>query len=162
MDLPDSRGIPLLRHTLATLAYRAAKTLRGAPNGFQHVRAAPATRSAGQILAHISDLVEWARRAADGQMDWRESQPDSWEREVARFFSALKALDDRLATQVPLACPPEKLFQGPIGDVLTHVGQLATLRRMAGSPVRGENYFRADIMTGRVGMEQSPPVEEFD
>lgn len=152
----------MLRHTLATVAYRAAKTLRGAPGGFQHVRATPTTRSAGQILAHIGDLVEWAMRAADGKMDWHESRPDSWEREVARFFAALKALDDRLATQVPLACPPQKLFQGPIADVLTHVGQLATLRRLAGSPVRGENYFQADIRAGRVGLEQSPPVQEFD
>jgi hypothetical protein len=162
MDSLENPGIPMLRHTVATLAYRAAKTLRGAPPGFEHFRAAPTTRSAVQILAHIGDLLEWARRAADGETNWRESRPNSWEMEVARFFTALKAFDDRLATQVALASSSQRLFQGPIADAFTHIGQLATLRRMAGSGIRPEDYFRAEIVAGRVGMEQAPPVREFD
>jgi hypothetical protein len=162
MDPLENPGIPMLRHAVATLAYRAAKTLRGTPPGFEHFRAAPTTRSAAQILAHIGDLLEWARRAADGETDWHESRPDSWEKEVARFFAALKAFDDRLATQVAPASSPQRLFQGPIADAFTHIGQLATLRRMIGSGVRPENYFRAQIIAGRVGMEQAPPVQEFD
>ncbi len=162
MDSHETTGIPMLRHTLATLAYRAAKILRGAPAGFGEFRAAPATRTAVQIVAHMGDLLEWSSRTADGQADWREAPPGAWDNEVARFFAALKAFDDRLAKPIPLACAPEKLFQGPIADALTHVGQLATLRRVAGSGIRGESYFRAQITTGRVGMDQPPPVREFD
>jgi hypothetical protein len=72
------------------------------------------------------------------------------------------ALDGELAGGAPAAFSAEKLFQGPIADAFTHVGQLALLRRLAGAPVRGENFVRADIVAGRVGAEQSPPALEFD
>ena len=75
---------------------------------------------------------------------------------------AVTAFDDYLASDLPLGYPPEKLFQGGIADSLTHIGQIAMLRRLAGCPIRGENYFRADIVTGRVGEKQSAPVQEFD
>jgi hypothetical protein len=81
---------------------------------------------------------------------------------MARFFAALEAFDRRLASDRALAVAPEKLFQGPIADALTHVGQIAMLRRMAGCPVRGENYFVAPIEIGRVGAEQAAPVKEFE
>jgi len=152
----------MLRHAVATLAYRAAKVLRGAPAGFENFRAAPTTRTAGQILAHMVDLLEWAKTAADGEAIWRESEPGAWDQDVARFFAALENLDEQLAAETPPATSPEKIFQGPIADALTHVGQLATLRRMIDSGIRGENYFRAEITVGRVGMDQAPPVREFD
>jgi hypothetical protein len=158
----ENAQVGLLRHTVATLAYRAAKVLRGAPAGFGHFQAAPTTRTAGQILAHMVDLLEWAKTAADGKPVWRESEPGEWENDVARFFEALKNFDDRLAAETPPATSPEKIFQGPIADALTHVGQLATLRRMIGSGIRGENYFLAEITIGRVGSDQAPPVREFD
>jgi len=152
----------MLRHALATLAYRAAKMLRASPPGFEHFRAAPTTRTAVQIVAHMADLLEWAFRCADGNPHWQTSTPQSWDAEIARFFAALKAFDDRLASPNPIAVPATRLFQGPVADALTHVGQLATLRRLAGSGVRGESYFQADIAPGRVGLDQSPPSREFD
>lgn len=150
-----------LRHAVATLAYRAAKVLRDAPR-FGDVRAAPSTRTASQIVAHMGDLLEWAVRAADGSAQWRPVSPGDWDGDIARLFAALKALDERLASDAPLACEAQRIFQGPIADALTHVGQLATLRRIAGSGVRGESYFRADICAGQVGPEQAPPAFEFD
>jgi hypothetical protein len=81
---------------------------------------------------------------------------------VARFFAGLERLDRRLADDEPLGYPPERLFQGPVADALTHVGQIAMLRRMAGSPVRAENYFKADIAAGRVGADQPSARVEFD
>jgi hypothetical protein len=151
-----------LRHTLATLAYRGGKAVRGAPRGFGKFRASPTTRTPGEILAHIGDLLDWGAALADGKHVWHGSKPRDWEREVARFFSGLKKLDRRLASKKPLGFSPEKLFQGPIADALTHIGQIALLRRMAGSPVRGENYFLAEIAAGRVGRKQPAPVFEFD
>jgi len=154
-------GLPLLRHALSTLAYRCGKTLRGAPASFAAFQASPATRTPAQVLAHIGDLLDWALLLADGKHAWHDSPPLGWEQEVARFFRALQALDARLAAGAPLGFPVEKLFQGPIADALTHTGQLAMLRRLAGAPVKGENYFRAEIAVGRVGPEQAAPAREF-
>jgi hypothetical protein len=152
----------MLRHTLATLAYRAAKALRGAPAEFAAFKAGPGTRTPGEIVAHMGDLLEWALVLADGRHAWRDSSPAAWDDHVARFFDRLEALDRRLASGEPLGCLPEKLFQGPVADALTHVGQIAMLRRMAGAAIRGENYFVATIAAGTVGVEQAEAKKEFD
>jgi hypothetical protein len=94
---------------------------------------------------------------ADGRRKWNNSEPLPWKREVERFFAALKACDDYLASTEPLQAPAERLFQGPVADALAHVGQLAMLRRMAGEPLATENFFIAEITEGRVGDDQSPP-----
>jgi len=154
--------IALLRHAVATLAYRGGKALTGAPAGFGDFRVGGTTRTPAQILAHISDLLDWAISLADGKKTWHDSPPLAWDQGRARFFAALEALDNRLASNSPLACAPEKLFQGPISDALTHVGQIGMLRRLASSPVRGENYHVADIETGRVGPDQATPKFEFE
>lgn len=152
----------MLRHTLATLAYRGGKALRGAPEGFAHFRAGARTRTPVEILAHVGDLLDWAVWMTRGEHRWVEVAPATWEEGVERFFAGLAALDAALVSDDRRAHPPEKIFQGPIADALTHVGQIAMLRGMAGSPVRGENYFRADIVAGRVGPEQAEPRREFD
>jgi|SRR5437660_1775375 len=152
----------LLRHALATLAYRGGKAVRGAPASFAEFRAAESTRTPVQILAHIGDLMDWGLSIARGQQKWHDSTPLPWDEEVKRFFSALKQFDDFLASQQPLQAPVEKLFQGPVADALTHVGQIAILRRIAGAAIRGESYFVAEIVTGRVGAEQAAPKREFD
>lgn len=151
----------LLRHTVATLAYRGGKTLRDAPDAFERFRAAEGSRSAGEILAHLGDLLDWSLVLAEGRHAWNDSPPLSWEEGSARFFDGLARLDGRLSAG-PLACPAGKLFQGPIADALAHVGQIAMLRRLAGAPVRGENYFKASIEAGRVGPEQLEAGFEFD
>jgi len=151
----------MLRHTLATVAYRGGKALRGAPPDFAEYRVAQGTRCPIEILAHLSDLMEWAISIAQGQQKWKDTRAAVWDGEVERFFAAMKIFDDFLASDTPLRADPEKLFQGPLADALTHVGQLCMLRRLAGSPVRGESYFIADIQAGRVGPGQSSPKQEF-
>jgi hypothetical protein len=155
----------LLRHTLATLAYRGRKAVKGAPAGFGEFHAesreGAGVRTPGEILAHIGDLFDWALSIARGQQTWQNSTPLPWEKEVDRFFAALKKFDDFLASSEPVQAPLEKLFQGPVADALTHVGQIAILRRMSGAPVKGENYYAADIAAGRVGAEQAQAKREF-
>ncbi len=151
-----------LRHTVATLAYRGGKTVRDAPEGFATFKIGEKTRTPIEILKHLGDLLKWARLLAQGPYKWEEVPPRPWDGEVERFFEELKQLDDYLATEAPLGNPAEKIFQGPIADALNHVGQIAMLRRLAGSPVRGENYFKAEIVAGRVGPEQSSKRVEFD
>jgi hypothetical protein len=154
--------LSLLRHTVATLAYRGGKALRGAPPEFAEFSPAAGSRTPGAILAHIGDLFDWALSMANGGQEWHDSPPAAWDAGSARFFAGLEALDARLAAAEPPAVPPEKLFQGPIADALTHVGQIAMLRRLAGCPIRGENYFVAEVAAGRVGAEQAPPRVEFE
>jgi len=153
---------PLLRHALATLAYRGGKAIRDAPEAFARYRASGSTRTPIEILAHVGDLLDWALGLADGRHEWHDAPPLTWDEEVGRFYTGLAALDRRLASNDPPGFSPESLLQGPIADALTHVGQITLLRRMAGFPVRGENYFKADIAAGRVGPEQPSPRREFE
>jgi hypothetical protein len=157
-----SDGRVLLRHTLATLAYRGGKAIRGAPASFADYRCGESSRTPGQILAHVGDLMDWGLSIAEGRQKWHDTKPLAWEEECDRFFAALRKFDDYLASEKPLQVSAEKLFQGPIADALTHVGQIAMLRRMAGAPMKGESYFVAEITMGRVGPEQAAPKKEFD
>ncbi len=155
----DAAVRAFLRHTLATLAYRGGKAVRGAPASFAGFDGAG--RTPAQILAHIGDLLDWALSISRGAQKWHDAKPLPWPQEVERFHRGLEALDQYIASGAPLHVPAGQLFQGPIADALTHVGQIAMLRRMAGCAMKGENYFVAEIVAGRVGAEQAAPRKEF-
>ncbi len=158
-SIHDSRQF--LRHTVATLAYRTSKALRDAPASFASFSTGEYGRTPVQIVAHMGDLFDWALSIAKGKQTWQNSTPLPWSQEVARFFKTLQTFDDFLASDAPLAAPVEKLFQGPVADALTHTGQIAMLRRLAGCAIRGENYHKAEINIGQVSAEQASPVLEF-
>ena len=139
-----------LRHMLATIGYRAAVAIAGAPESFGEFRAHPTTRTPGELLAHIGDLIEGSHHLAQGELVYLSSAPLPWKQESDRFFSAVRKLDSYLASESSLACPVEKLIQGPIGDALTHVGQIVMLRRIAGAPIQPTEYFSADIVAGKL------------
>ena len=160
-DDPATRAF--LRHVLATLAYRAGKTVRGTPDAFADFAAAPGSPTPRMILAHMGDLLDWTlRMARDGERVWTTATPLGWEAEQARFFASLGALDAHLAAGAPIRFDPGTMFQGGLADALTHTGQLAMLRRLSGHKMKGENYSRADIVAGRVGAEQTPPKPEHE
>ena len=150
-----------LRHAVATVAYRGAKAVRGAPASFAAYSPDSSPRTAVKILAHLGDLFDWVLSQAKGAEAWTDSTPLAWDREVERFFATLQRFDEYLASEAPLAAAPERMFQGAIADALTHVGQLAMLRRLAGAKITGENYSRAEIVAGRVGAQQTAPRREF-
>jgi hypothetical protein len=152
----------LLRHAVATVAYRGGKAVREAPATFAAFSPDGSPRTAAKILAHIGDLFDWALTQAKGAEAWNDSTPLEWDHEVERFFATIDRFDRYLASDAPLAATPERIFQGAIADALTHVGQLAMLRRLAGAKIKGENYARAEIVAGRVGAQQTPPRREFD
>jgi len=161
MSDSNNSNLQLFRHTLATLAYRCGKTLRNAPVEFADFQAGAGARTPLQILAHIGDLLDWGLSMANGERKWNDSKPLPWDEEVNRFFAALKKFDDYLASGAPVEASFENLFQGPVADAFTHSGQIGILRRMAGAPVKGENYFKAEIQAGCVGANQSAPKREF-
>lgn len=152
----------LLRHALATIAYRASRVVPDAPRAYPDLRLSPSTRSPREIVAHIGDLMDWALTLAVGAQAWRTATPRPWDEEVDRMFAAIERLDTYLASDAPLGSPADRLLQGPIADALTHVGQLAMLRRVAGAPVRAEHYGEADISVGRVGREQPAARIQID
>jgi len=152
----------VVRHLTATLAYRAAKVLRDVPAGFGAAPAVQGVRSPARIVAHMADLIAWGVTLARGEYIWKAEGSDDWGVEVERFFRNLAALDAALAQDGPFSGSIEQLLQGPLADALTHVGQLAMLRGMAGAPVRPESYARAEIVIGRVGPDQAAPAREFD
>lgn len=151
-----------LRHAVATVAYRGGKAVRDAPDSFASYSPDGSPRTAGKILAHIGDLYDWALTQATGSEAWHDSEPLPWSGEVERFHATLQRFDDYLASDAPLAASVEKIFQGAVADSLTHVGQLAMLRRLAGAKIKGENFSRAEIVAGRVGAEQTKARREFD
>jgi len=159
VSTPDQKR-ELMRHAVATVAYRGGKAIRNAPASFAAFQTQEGVRTPAQILAHIGDLFDWALSMAKGKHEWHESKPLPWDQEVERFFASLQRFDDYLAFPELLQAPAEKLFQGPIADALTHIGQIAILRRQAGEPVKRENYFVAEITIGRVGADQKPPKRE--
>jgi hypothetical protein len=152
----------LLRHTLATIAYRGGKAIRNAGPSFGEYGSPDTSRTPGKILAHIGDLMDWGLAMCEGRREWHDSPPLAWEKECERFFASVKKFDDYLASDKPLQVSAEKLFQAPIADALTHIGQIAMLRRMARVPMKSEYYVIAEITAGRVGPDQAAPRKEFD
>jgi hypothetical protein len=158
----DSKGTAFsLRHTLASLAYRAARATENAPPDFAKFGGDGDPRTPVKILAHMGDLMDWGLSLVLNNQVWRNCEPLAWPDEVARFFRALEAFDRGIAASDVSVETANRLFQGPIADALTHTGQLAMLRRMAGCPIPGENYFVADIVIGRVGADQAAPRKTF-
>ena len=140
----------LLRHLVATLAYRGGLAISDVPENFSEFRASVTTRTAGELLAHIGDLIQGSLYLVQGQFVHLQAAPQSWEQDVIRFFRAVKEFDVYLASNALLAQPIEKIMQGPIADALTHVGQLVLLRRLAGKPIREAGYFAVEIVAGEI------------
>jgi hypothetical protein len=151
-----------LRHAVATLSYRAAKAMRGAPDSFAEFKAAPDANTPVHIVAHMGDLFDWALRLSQGESRWTTATPLAWADECARFMAALKAFDDYLASDESVRYELTRLFQGPVADALTHTGQLAMLRRLHGSPMKGESYNKSEVVIGRIGLEQTPADSRYE
>jgi hypothetical protein len=145
-ETTDANG--LLRHLLATLAYRGRKTITGAPAGFATLQAGHGIRTPVEIFSHINHLLVRSAEIIRGGAP-SSSQVASWDEECAGFLTALAELDRELASRVLSPAVEKKLLQGPLSDAMTHVGQLAMLRRWAGDPLPGERYTEAPIEAGR-------------
>lgn len=159
--VPDGERA-LLRHALATLVYRAEKTLAAPPAEFAELRIAPDARTPLQLVGHLGDVLEWAFELCEGRWTWKAASLGAWDADVQRFRAAAERLDARLADAAPLGHPATQIFQGPIADAFTHVGQLALLRRLAGAPVRPESFARAEIRAGNLAHDPDAPRREFD
>jgi len=148
----------LLVHFLAALAYRTQKALRDAPETFADFRVRPGVRTPHELVLHMSGVLGYARTFFEGG-EWHPAKLSSFSDEVVRFHEILKSFRKLLQSE----CPPqaiscEQLLQGPMADAMTHVGQLALLRRLYGNPVPPENFVYADISADNVGQNQPRPV----
>lgn len=159
---PQKEVRQFLRHCTAVIAYRGSKALRGAPPEFANFKASPTTRTPLELLSHIGDLLEVSAARLRGPAKWNEAPLETWDKQVARFHAALQSIEDALTSDQPIDVPLDKWYQGPFADSLTHVGQLAMLRRMSGAPMKGEAYYYADIKPGRVGPDQVAAEEKYE
>ena len=154
--MDDTRA--LLRHLLASLAYRTQKALRGAPASFGDFDAGHDVRTPHELVRHMASLMGYARTFFEGGTYRPEPLP-SFADEVARFHLQLDALGDTLAAGTPIReITLEQLLRGPIADALTHAGQLGLLRRLSGSPVPPENFIYAGMSPDNLGPDQPPPA----
>jgi hypothetical protein len=147
----------LLKHFLGTIAYGTQKALRGAPDSFADFRAGASLRTPHEIIWHMTGVIGYARtffQPGVGQPDRLESFAD----EVTRFHLVLEDLGGLLEGEPSSGASLEQLLQGPLADAMTHVGQLAILRRLAGSPVPSENFVFATIHAGNLGPDQAAPT----
>lgn len=149
----------LLRHFLAALAYRTQKALRDAPTDFDHFSFGPGVRTPSELLCHMTSVLGYARTHFIGG-SYRPEPLNSLQEEIQRFHEMLESLADHLKSGTPLleGMTEERLLQGPFSDAMTHAGQLALLRRLAGTPVPPENFIVANISPERLGSNQSEPV----
>lgn len=149
----------LLRHFLAALAYRTQKALRGAPDSFGSYRASAGVRTPSQVVCHMTSVLGYARTFFVGGSYWPDELP-SLRDEIRRFHDMLEDLGGHLERGSPLleGMSAERLLQGPFSDAMTHAGQLAMLRRLAGSPVAPEDFSSAEIRSERLGPEQAEPA----
>jgi hypothetical protein len=154
----DTHERALLRHFLAALAYRAQKALRGAPAGFGDFRAGPGSRTPAELVRHITSVLGYARTFFVGGRYRPEPEPDLGN-EVRRLHAMIADLAAHLERGDTMnGTTPSRLLQGPFADAMTHVGQLAMLRRLAGSPVPPENFIVAHIDPANLGPDQPPPA----
>lgn len=156
---PSPDATHLLRHVLATLAYRANRVLDRVPSSYADFDAGHGVMTPRKLLAHVSGILAYAQAQLTGAEFQRPAPVDDWAAEVDRFFETLTSLDR--AAEAGLSAPPDtvlRMLQGPILDAMTHVGQLSMLRRLAGSPTPKDHYIKATITVGRTGRDQAPPA----
>src|ERR1700752_3165202 len=149
----------LLNHFLAALAYRTQKALREAPEDFGSFRISEGVRTPAELVRHMTSVLGYARTFFVGGSYWPDPLP-SLPEEVVRFHQMLGNISTHLRDGDPLreGLTEERLLQGPFSDAMTHAGQLAMLRRLAGSPVAPENFIVADIDSARLGIDQPAPI----
>jgi hypothetical protein len=149
----------LLRHFLAALAYRTQKALRDAPADFESFRAGEGVRTPAELVRHMTSVLGYSRTFFVGGRYWPEALP-TLEAEINRFHEMLQDLARLLETDAPLSedMSSERLLHGPFSDAMTHAGQLAMLRRLAGAPVPPENFIVAAIQADRLGPDQAEPA----
>jgi len=151
------RDRELLRHVLAAIAYRTQKALRDAPEHYASFSAGNRVRTPTELVRHMAGLMGYVRTFFEGG-SYRPEPLPTLQEEVDRFHGLLEVVGKLLATGAPCSLSTEQLLQGPFADTLTHVGQLAMLRRLADSPVAPENFIYADIRADRLQADQPPPA----
>lgn len=149
----NQRGeLELFRHFLATIAYRFEKTVKSATDPYKDFEAGSGVRTPKAIINHMTHVLLYAKGAIQGMPLKRLDQPDplTFEEEISRFYDNLKELDQLTDNQHSISLQALKIIlQGPLADIMTHIGQLAMLRRLGGRSIKGESFMRAPIETGK-------------
>ena len=135
----------ILRHCLATLRYRTRNALIDAPADFGAFSAGAGVRTPIELLRHMTQLAAYSYSQLGSQPRATLDGLHSLEAELVRFERALSTLSLDLASRELSEDLASRLLQGPLADAMTHAGQLALLRRLAGSSAPAHNFFMARI-----------------
>lgn len=148
----------LLRHMLAALAYRTQKALRDCPPDFGDFRVGVHVRTPHELVWHMTGVIGYARTFLRGG-EFAPPRLPTLADEIHRFHETLEALSEDLADPSLTASLTDAQFlQGPLSDAMTHAGQLALLRRLAGSPVPSENFIHAQVSAENLSAAQPLPA----
>ena len=148
----------MLKHFLAALAYRTQKALRDAPKEFADFSAGMKTRTPHELVRHMDSLMGYARTHFVGG-SYRPRLHAEFKDSIRDFHAVLEDVAKHLDAGTEfLNTTPEQMLQGPFSDAMTHAGQLAMLRRLAGCPVAPENFIVAKISPENLGSDQPLPV----
>ncbi|MGO9776487.1 MAG: hypothetical protein ACLQGT_02785 [Terracidiphilus sp.] len=148
----------MVRHFLAALAYRTQKALRDAPPKFAEFRVAPLVRTPHELIRHMDGVLGSARSYFTGE-PYNVPYFPEFSDAVAHFHETLADLAHHLEIDTELReITLERVLQGPCCDALSHAGQIAMLRRLAGSAVPPENFIFAAVSAENLGPEQPFPV----
>src|SRR5216117_1871639 len=159
MGMPMDRDRALLRHFLGAIAYRTQKALRDAPAHYPAFSAGNRVRTPVELIRHMTSLMGYVRTLFQGGSYPVKPEPlPSFTAEVERFHEMVEAVGTLLASNAKCSISTEQLLQGPFADTMTHVGQLAMLRRLADAPVAPENFIYPDIRDDRLHADQPPPA----
>lgn len=147
----------MLRHFLASIAYRATKAIKNAPDNYPTFNLGKGVKTPLRILHHITGVLTYAHSFFE-HYETTHFEVKSWSAEINELYKILSKLDVSIQEKNPNKVTEEQLLQGPFSDAMTHVGQLSMLRRMVDSPIPSENFIFADIRKGEVGPDQPDPV----
>ena len=148
----------LLQHFLAAVAYRTQKALRGAPDAFADFRAGINVRTPHEIVWHMTGVIGYARTMFHGGR-FTPARAETFPREIERLHATFEGLREDFGNPgLSASITDEQFLQGPLSDAMTHAGQLALLRRLAGSPVASEDFIFAKIDASNVTADQADPA----
>lgn len=141
-------GAETLRCYLAGLVFRFEHVTAGTGEEFAKFEAGHGVRTPQQIVRHMTGLVLLARDQFE-EVAGRRPEPLPWPEEKSRFVATVWDFDTLVSKGSGLredrSIPSmAHVWNGPLSDLMTHVGQLATLRRLAGDPVPAVRYSQVD------------------
>ena len=135
-----------LRHTIATIDYRFQKSIKNAKDNFGDFNLGKGGRSTNEIINHMYFVLSSTTIFILEERTQKESPEKlNLNLEIDRFNAELKSLDKVLSENELSMNYSKRLLQGPLSDILTHIGQISMMSRLNNNPIEWEDFSSAEI-----------------